>query len=104
MENGIRRRNRQKSEHGVSIHWLSQRHENRCRVGNDLYIIKNKSRSWQEYTPWGTDPAKELSRHPVYGQAGRRRLGRDPIRHGRFAAIVIRAYKAFIIIVYWMLY
>lgn len=56
-----------------------------------IHIEKNKSRSWQECTPWGTDPAKELSRHPVYGQAGRRRLGHDPIRHGRFAAIVIRA-------------
>ena len=31
---------------------------------------------------------KELSWHSVYGQVGRRKLGQDPHRHGRFTAIV----------------
>lgn len=35
----------------------------------------------------GYDPVKELSWHSVYGQVGRRKLGRDPHRHGRFTAI-----------------
>ena len=39
----------------------------------------------------------ELSRHPGYGQAGRRKLGPhrnegDPGRHGRFAAVEGRVY------------
>ncbi len=33
------------------------------------------------------DSVKELSWHSVYGQVGRRKLGQDPHRHGRFTAI-----------------
>ena len=36
----------------------------------------------------GRDPVRQLSRHSVYGQVGRRKLGYDPLRHGRFTAIV----------------
>ena len=36
----------------------------------------------------GHDPVEELSWHSVYGQVGRRKLGQDPHRHGRFTAIV----------------
>lgn len=45
----------------------------------------------------GQDPVKELSWHPGYGQAGRRKLGPhrnegDPSRHGRFSAVEGRVY------------
>ncbi len=36
----------------------------------------------------GQDPVIKLSQHSVYEQVGRRKLGHDPIRHGRFTIIV----------------
>ena len=39
---------------------------------------------------------KKLSEHSVYEQVGRRKLGSDPFRHGRFTIIVNRGFIAFI--------
>ena len=36
------------------------------------------------------DLVRKLSQHSVYEQVGRRKLGHDPIRHGRFTIIVDR--------------
>lgn len=44
----------------------------------------------------GHDPVRKLSRHSVYEQVGRRKLGHDPFRHGRFTIIVNRGFIAFI--------
>lgn len=38
----------------------------------------------------------KLSRHSVYEQVVRRKLGQDPFRHGRFTIIVDRGFMAFI--------
>ena len=35
----------------------------------------------------GHDPVVKLSWHSVYEQVGRRKLGHDPCRHGRFTII-----------------
>ena len=35
----------------------------------------------------GHDPVRKLYRHSVYEQVGRRKLGHDPFRHGRFTII-----------------
>lgn len=43
----------------------------------------------------GRDPVRQLSRHSVYGQVGRRKLGHDPHRHGRFTTIVDRRENGF---------
>ena len=44
----------------------------------------------------GHDPVRKLSEHAVYEQVGRRKLGSDPFRHGRFTIIVNRGFIAFI--------
>ncbi len=36
----------------------------------------------------GHDPVRKLGWHSVYEQVGRRKLGHDPFRHGRFTIIV----------------
>ena len=40
----------------------------------------------------GQDHVRKLSRHSVYEQVGRRKLGYDTIRHGRFTIIVNREF------------
>lgn len=35
----------------------------------------------------GHDPVRKLSRHSVYEQVERRKLGHDSIRHGRFTIV-----------------
>ena len=44
----------------------------------------------------GHDPVRKLGWHSVYEQVGRRKLGHDPFRHGRFTIIVNRGFIAFI--------
>ena len=44
----------------------------------------------------GQDPVRKLGKHSVYEQVGRRKLGHDPFRHGRFTIIVDRGLIAFI--------
>lgn len=44
----------------------------------------------------GHDPVRKLSEHSVYEQVGRRKLGSDPFRHGRFTIIVNRGFIVFI--------
>ena len=41
------------------------------------------------------DLVRKLSQHSVYEQVGRRKLGHEPIRHGRFIIIVDRGKIAF---------
>lgn len=41
------------------------------------------------------DLVRKLSQHSVYEQVGRRKLGHEPIRHGRFTIIVDRGKIAF---------
>ena len=44
----------------------------------------------------GQDPVRKLGKHSVYEQVGRRKLGHDPFRHGRFTIIVKQRKIAFI--------
>lgn len=44
----------------------------------------------------GHDPVRKHSWHSVYEQVERRKLGHDPVRHGRFTIIVDQGKIAFI--------